>query len=111
MKWTLLGMAFFTFIVLFRIVLGIQDIYLTEAENSFFNFSIVCFILEIVSIFLVYKFNKIGVFLFPLCLFAEFFYYTLHGGLLIDNVVGIFWYIGFGLLFIIPVWDKFKIKK
>ncbi|MCB9202222.1 MAG: hypothetical protein H6604_04140 [Flavobacteriales bacterium] len=107
-RWTLFGMLFFSSIVLFRIVVGLKDIYMENAEDSFFFFSIFCFVLNLYSIYAVYKYKKIGVYLFPISLFLEIIYYILFGGWLIDNVVGIFWYIGFGLLPIIPNWKLFK---
>jgi hypothetical protein len=107
-KWTLIGMSFFSFIIIFRVILGLCNVYLETAVNSFFYFSILAFLLAVLSIYLVYKYNKIGVFLFPAVLFLEFFYYVVFGLFPYDNVVGIFWYIGFGLIPIIEKWKLFN---
>ncbi|TDM00190.1 MAG: hypothetical protein C4K58_02885 [Flavobacteriaceae bacterium] len=68
-------------------------------------FGLVC----LISVFLVYNFRKIGVYLMVLALFLDIVQQPQFGMMgTITSVFSLFVFIGYGLMVIIPRWAMFK---
>lgn len=66
-------------------------------------------LLMIASLFMIYFYRKIGVFLFPIAVVLHFLLHNYYlSTFLYTDVTNMFLYVGIGLLAIIPKWKFFK---
>lgn len=79
-----------------------------QMPNSFRFILIIFGILEIIGSFFIYNFRKIGIYLFVIPLLADIFLNIIYGIYDIDLINGLYLFIGFALVPIIPRWKYFR---
>lgn len=101
-------MGFMGFIPIFLGILGFMKIYFPGAPAWFFILNIILGILMIIGSISTYYFKKWGVFLFGLTLFVDILFHLSLGFEELDAINGLYLFIGFALVPIIPRWKFFN---
>lgn len=103
-----LYMGFMGCIPIFLGVLGLLKVYFPGAPTWFFILNFVFGILMLAGSYLTYNFRKIGIYLFAVALIADIMFHLSLGFAELDAIHGLYFFIGFALLPIIPRWKFFK---
>lgn len=103
-----LYMGFMGFIPIFLGILGFMKIYFPGASTCFFVSNIVLGILMIIGAIATFNFFKMGIYLFGLTLILDILFHLSLGFEELDAINGLYLFIGFALVPIIPRWKLFK---
>lgn len=103
-----LYMGFMGFIPIFLGILGFMKIYFPGASTWFFVSNIVLGILMIIGAIATFNFFKMGIYLFGLTLILDILFHLSLGFEELDAINGLYLFIGFALVPIIPRWKLFK---
>ncbi|MDR2122326.1 MAG: hypothetical protein LBP34_04290 [Flavobacteriaceae bacterium] len=105
-----LYMGFMGSIPIFLGILGFMEIYFPEISSWywFFILNIVFGILMILGAVKTYKFKKIGIYLFISALITDVLFHLSLGWEELDAIHGLYFFIGFALVPIIPRWKLFE---
>lgn len=103
-----LYMSFMGFIPIFLGILGFMKIYFPGAAHWFFILNIFLGILMIIGSINTYNLKKWGIYLFGLTLLVDILFHLSLGFEELDAINGLYLFIGFALVPIIPRWKFFK---
>lgn len=104
-----IGILILALIPIARAVLGYCKIYLPNAPNWFFTLDLIIGIIQTIGAALIFKLKKLGIWLFCAGLIAVILLYlTAFNAYEIDAVHGLYFFIGYALVPIIPRWKYFK---
>ncbi|MDR1876362.1 MAG: hypothetical protein LBQ84_01915 [Flavobacteriaceae bacterium] len=101
-------MAFMGFIPILLGILGFLKIYFPGAPNWFFILNLIFGILMILGTLGTYNFKKKGIYLFAGALLADILFHLSLGLEELDAIHGLYFFIGFALVPVIPRWKLFK---
>ncbi|WP_128331802.1 hypothetical protein [Apibacter sp. HY039] len=89
-------------------ILGFMKIYFPGAPQWFFVSNIIFGILMIIGSYGTYNFKKNGIYLFTASLIIDILFHLSLGLEELDAIHGLYFFIGFALVPIIPRWKFFK---
>ena len=101
-------MGFLGFIPIFLAVLGFMKYYFPGKPVWFFCANLLLGILMIIGAMKTYRFQKWGLYLFAVALIVNILFHLSLGWEEIDMINGLYFFIGFALVPIIPRWKFFK---
>jgi hypothetical protein len=103
-----LYMGFMGFIPIFLGILGFLKIYFPGAPDWFFILNLVFGIIMIIGSVGTYSFKKTGIYLFTSALAVDILFHLSLGLEELDAIHGLYFFIGFALVPIVPRWKFFK---
>ncbi|MDR3273528.1 MAG: hypothetical protein LBT29_08620 [Flavobacteriaceae bacterium] len=101
-------MGFLGFIPILLAILGFLNYYFPGKPAWFFAANLIFGVLMIFGVVLLYRFKKWGVYLFAGALVINILFHLSLGWEELDMINGLYFFIGFALVPIIPRWKYFK---
>lgn len=107
-KISCLYMGFMALIPIFLAILGFKKIYFPGASNWFFIIYLLLGLLMVMGTIGTYNFKKKGLILFIFALILDILFHLSLGFEELDAIHGLYLFIGFALVPIVPRWKFFK---